>query len=181
MEWLLLILGAILGFLFNFGFRALRNYAERALLKQLAVENSRNPLLENGINYWLVQLRVGRGNFLTKFLVRGKTRLSLIAFAIFKANKPDYGDISKADAFDVSNGWDRRQPVFHIRRNSVIPLAVAKSKMGELPYQLNGTLSEIPLNSSYDLSLSLKTYDDDKEIKLISDTINNFILEGIPQ
>lgn len=160
MEWLLLILGILLDRIYDLGLGKLRRWAEGSLLKELSVKALHEPLSENGTNYWLVKLKVGGGNLAAKALVRGRTKIRLLAATKFQANEKDSSDVARADAFEVEHGWGKRRPIFPIKRNANIKLAVAKTQLGGIVYPLGGALSQ-PLNKSFDLSLSFEVYDED--------------------
>jgi hypothetical protein len=161
MEWLLLIVGILLDRFYDFGLNKLRRRAEGSLLNELSIKALSEPLSENGTNYWLVKLKVSDGNLLAKALVRGRTKIRLLATTKFQANEEDSSDVARADAFEVEHGWGKRRPIFPIYRNANIKLAVAKTELGGVVYPLGGALSQ-PLSKSFDLSLSFEVYDEDK-------------------
>ena len=166
--------GILVGIVGNLFYDCLKSYAGRRLLGGLAVRPMDAPRRADNEGFWLVELLVGRGDWLTKMFGERAT-VEIHTLVRFDGN----GTSVRGSAFKVHSGVINKYDMhdtFEITQNSRVALAVVRrSSEDNKLYHFGGFAADTPLDKTYDATIVIQ---DKKERTLSEHTIKSYIRDG---
>jgi hypothetical protein len=202
MEFILILVGAIIDRILTFGWGTIKRWAEYSLLRNLRIEKDNTSVSYEGITYWCIRLLVSKGNILAPLFCRGQSNLKLTASVTFQSfeTEPSIAGQNRAlfegDVYEINKGWGRRRIAFSIKRNEGIKLAVVRrlsSRQGQdsqlvttddigkrslYLYPIGNWANNYPLIDTYDVILNLEIDGENKPVALKENRIKEYIKEG---
>ena len=175
MSWILFFAGFFSAILAGIMGIKLETSAAKSLLKDIKVKPLNMCKSVNGEAYWVVELKIGKGNLLAK-LFGDKATIEICPLVRFEG--PDGTNI-RALVFEADPqviNKDKMRSTFQITRNSMVTLAVVKRSSEDLMlYQFGGFAAEMPLDKTYDATIIIR----DKRFNFISEhRIKDYIRDG---